>query len=161
MAAEQTVDWEDLSTCTLSEADMWQVIESAKECHVAWVTKDGAPMVATMCHAVLDGQIYLTCTPGRAKVKAMQRDPRIAISISSFPAVPPRAVGIKARVGTVSTDRELRRRFHRELARRMYPDDATMQEIFYRHMDSPNRVIITVIPIKFITFDGAKLPVSP
>ncbi len=153
-------NWEDLSACPLDEEDMWKVIDEAKECHVAWVTKEGAPMVATMCHVILDGQIYLTCTTHRPKVKAMQRDPRIAISISNFPNQPPRAVGIKARV-EMSTDRELRRHFHRELARRIYPDDPVTQETFYRHMDSPNRVIIKVIPIKFMTFDSAKLAVSP
>jgi general stress protein 26 len=159
MASDESPNWEDLSSCALSEADKWDVINGAKECHVAWVTKDGAPVVATMCHAVLDGQIYLTCTIQRPKVKAMQRDPRIAISFSNYPGQPPRAVGIKARV-ELSTDRELRRRFHKELARRLFPDDSVQQGVFYRHMDSPNRVIIKVNPIKFFTFDSAKLRVQ-
>ena len=70
------------------------------------------------------------------------------------PACPNGAITIKGR-GILHEDRETKEWFYRALSSKGQPDKAA-QERFYQILDSPLRVVLEVVPEKWITFDSDK-----
>lgn len=156
---EKVTYWEDLDAYQMDEETIRRTIDEADGCVVCWTTKDGGPSAAYVSHAVLDGDVYVTMTKGRAKTVAWRRDPRMAAVFD----VPGRAVTIRGRI-ELDDDPALSRRFLEALAMKMTPGDTPeagmFRDIFLRHMDSPKRVTGRIIPEKYLTFDAASLPMD-
>ena len=53
-------------------------------------------------------------------------------------------------------DRETKEWFYRALSRKGNPDDPQAEEDFYQLLDSPLRLVVEIIPEKWITFDAGK-----
>ena len=148
-------DFEDVSNFALS-AEREQVLYAKQtECTFMWTNKAGEPVGVIMNYVVKDGSFWLTATRRRARIAAIERDPRVAIAISS------RGTDIGASqsvthkgIATVHDDRATKDWFYPALAAAVRPDSKSQQRSFIDHLDSPGRVVIEVRPTQRITFDS-------
>jgi general stress protein 26 len=126
----------------LSQGDLDRLLQAGREMFIAHLTKDGFPIVTVLVYCFLDGDMWSTSVKGRVKEKALRRDPRCSICISSTGLRLPfgGALTIKAHAEVVD-DRAIVERVCREQARRYYSSERA-QELFVRTLFTPNRVAL-------------------
>jgi hypothetical protein len=122
------------------------------KCVVAWVTKDCKPVACEMAYAVLDGQIVLTSTSNRDKVKALRRNPAISLCFSE-PGL--KQVTVRGRVEISDNPARVRQWAEATVAQMALPAAAREREI-QRYL-SPDRLTLTVMVEKIRSFDGVQM----
>jgi|TARA_B100000902_G_C27316371_1_gene921596 nitroimidazol reductase NimA-like FMN-containing flavoprotein (pyridoxamine 5'-phosphate oxidase superfamily) len=76
--------WEtrrNISSFTLAENEIEEIINDSSHAVVSWVTKSNEPVTAVMLYVVIDGQITVTSTTNRAKYHAWKRNPATSFCI--------------------------------------------------------------------------------
>ena len=91
-------------------------------------------------------------------MSAVERDPRVAIAISSRGT----DIGVSQSIthkgiATVHDDPATKEWFYPALAAAVRPGSAAQQDAFVEHLDSPGRVVIEVRPTKGISFDSEQM----
>ncbi len=103
------------------------------------------------------GRVWLTAGVHRHRISAVRRNPKVSVVVTSTGTEmgPGKTVTIK---GTciVHEDREIKDWFYPEFARALYREE-NQAASFEEMLDSPLRIVLEVIPEKFITYDGAKM----
>lgn len=152
------VYYEDLSPFRLSEEEIDELLGTAAECTFCWSTKDGHPMGVIMGHVWKDGRLWTTATSQRARIKAIRRDPRCAVIVTSTGTnLPPaRTATLKGRC-VIHEDEETKSWFYPALAKTIVTEPGPQLDAFIDHLNSPLRVVIEVIPEKAITCDAMKM----
>ena len=151
-------DYEDVSVFTLSDEREQVLFSKQTECTFMWTNKAGEPVGVIMNYVWHEGRFWLTATRQRARIPAIERDPRVAIAITSRGT----DIGISQSVtykGTaiVHDDEETKAWFYPALAKRVMPNIAAVQRAFVALLDSERRVVLEVVPEKWITFDVNKM----
>ena len=151
-------DHETVSIYPLSEEQIEQLMTNAPECALNWSTRDGWPVGVIHAFVWKDGRVWITAGGHRHRISALRRDPRCSVIVSGATA-PGRAPGgtatIKGRA-IIHEDRETKDWFYPALAAKVSGAGSDAAKAFEERLDSPLRVIIEVVPEKWITFDGAK-----
>lgn len=124
------------------------------KCVVAWVTKDYKPVVCEMSYAVLDGQIVLTSTTNRDKVKALRRNPAISLCFT-MPGL--KQVTVRGHVEISDDPARVRQWAEATVARMPGPLSAAEREREIQRYLSPDRLTFTVIVEKMLNFDGEQM----
>jgi general stress protein 26 len=134
-----------------------QLLSTQIECVFNWATKDGWPMGVIMSCFWHDGRMWLTAGANRHRISAIRRDPRCSVVVTSTGTAlgPGKTVTIKGRA-ILHDDRETKDWFYPAFASHLNPDPAGA-ESFRKRLDSPLRVVLEVVPEKFITYDGIKM----
>ena len=153
--AEYVDSYEDVSTFALASEREAALLATQTECCFMWSTSEGDPVGVIMNFVHHDGRFWLTCTRRRKRVPAIEARPRVAVAVSSRGT----DIGISQAVtykGTASVhdDAETKAWMYRALAEKVRPGDATKQDAFVAHLDSPGRVVIEVAPDTRIGFDS-------
>ena len=148
-------DYEDVSVFTLSEERERTLLETQTECTFMWTNRAGEPVGVIMNYLWHDGSFWLTATRQRARIPAIERDPRVAIAISSRGT----DIGISQSItykgiAHLHDDDETKAWFYPALAHAVRPKSESQAEAFADHLDSPGRVIIEVEPTTRIGFDS-------
>jgi hypothetical protein len=148
-------DFEDVSVYPLSADRESVLLGKQTECTFMWTNKAGEPVGVIMNYVFRRDRFWLTATRRRARVAAIERDPRVAIAISSRGT----DIGISQSVthkgvAVVHDDEETKRWFYPELAAAVRPGSESKQQAFIDHLDSPGRVVIEVRPTQRIGFDS-------
>jgi 2,3-bisphosphoglycerate-dependent phosphoglycerate mutase len=157
-AREPVVGWENLGGFRLDPTDEADLLDRQTECTLIWSDGTGHPLGAVVNYLVRDGRFWLTATDRRPRVAAIRRDPRVSIAISSRGSGIPHRRSLTVRgQARVHDDDDVKAWFLPALAERMRPGDGERQIAFARHLDSPGRVVIEVVPERLIGFDGTKM----
>jgi nitroimidazol reductase NimA-like FMN-containing flavoprotein (pyridoxamine 5'-phosphate oxidase superfamily) len=151
-------DFEDVSMYVLSDERELELLRRQNECTFMWSTSEGDPVGVIMNYVYADGRFWLTATRRRKRIAAIERDPRVAIAISS------RGTGIgtsqsityKGRA-VLHDNRSVKDWFYPALAAAVRPGEPEKQAAFVAHLDSPGRVVIELVPTKRIGFDSAAM----
>ena len=148
-------DFEDVSNFSLSAEREKELYKKQTECTFMWTNKAGEPVGVIMNYVVRDGSFWLTATRRRARIAAIERDPRVAIAISSRGT----DIGVSQSVthkgiAAVHDDPGTKDWFYPALAAAVRPDSDEHQRAFVDHLDSPGRVVIEVSPTQRIGFDS-------
>ncbi len=148
-------DFEDVSGFTLSNEREALLLCTQTECTFMWTTRDGDPVGVIMNFVWHEGRFWLTATRRRKRIAAIERDPRVAIAISSRGT----NIGISQAVtykgtATLHEDQATKQWFYPMLAGLVRPNDAAKQAAFVALLDSPGRVVIEITPSKRIGFDS-------
>ena len=155
MAAE---DHEVVSIYPHSEEQREAMMTHASECILMWGTQDGWPVGVVHAYVWHEGRVWITFAAHRHRCAAIRRDPRVSVCVSGrtndSPECPNGAITIKGR-GIIHEDEETKEWFYRALAAKGNPDKQA-QEWFYNILNSPLRVVLEVVPEKWITFDSDK-----
>jgi len=155
---DDTFTYDDVSGYGLDGADEAELLKLQNECNFMWTNRDGWPVGVIMSFVHHDDRFWLSVSSLRLRVKAVQRDPRVAISITSK-GTPIKGSWALTYKGTciVHDDRETIGWFLPALARRLRVGDEAAQTEFVRLNDTPNRRVLEVTPVQRIGFDGTKM----
>ena len=159
-------DHEQVSIYPFSAEDREDLLRKARECVFNWTTKDGWAVGVVHAFVWHEGRAWITCGVHRHRVSALRRDPRCSVVVSGIaaPDGPNGAITIKGRA-IIHDDEATKRWFYPALARGPYggaggtltPEAEKAAQDFERRLDSPLRVIIEIVPEKWISFDSDKM----
>lgn len=156
--AKSTHDFEDVSHYSLDFERESELLARQNECTFIWRTSEGDPVGVIMNYVFADGRFWLTATRRRKRVTAIERDPRVAIAISS------RGTGIGTSqsitykgTAVLHDDNATKAWFYVALAAAVRPGEPEKQAAFVAHLDSPGRVVIELVPTTRIGFDSAAM----
>ena len=148
-------DYEDVSIFTLSDEREEALLRAQTECTFMWATATGDPMGVIMNYLFHDGHFWLTATRRRKRIPALERDPRVALAISSRGTQIGTSQSITYKGTAVLRDDDTTKRwFYPALAASVRPEDPARQAAFVAHLDSPGRVVIDVTPTLRVGFDS-------
>ncbi len=147
--------YEDVTLYRLSPEREQKLLQKQIECNFIWTNKEGHGMGVIMNYVARDGSIWLTATKQRPRIRALQRDPRAAVVISSMGTDmgPGKQITYKGRV-VLHEDQATKDWFYPAMAEIISPYPAPTPEAAMQHLDTPLRVIIELIPEMTLVFDG-------
>lgn len=147
--------YEDVTLYGLSDERELELLNKQVECNFIWTNKAGHGLGVIMNYVAKDGSIWVTATSQRARVKALRRDPRASIVISSMGTDmgAGKTVTYKGTV-KIHDDQATKDWFYPAMAKILTPYPSPSVEAALEHLDTPLRVIIELIPEKTIKFDG-------
>ena len=138
----------------------------AGECVFIWANKAGHPIGVITAYVPVDGKIWMTATRERVRIKAIARDGRSSVVITSkgTPMGGGKTVTYKGHT-VIHDDNDTKQWFYRLLAggmaasedegnaftRNLDPDK------FVKFLDTPERVVLEFTPEMSIPFDGDKM----
>jgi len=155
--SEAVHDYQQVSFYGLDAGPREELLRTHAECTFNWSTKDGWPVGVIMSYLWNDGRFWLTAGAHRHRIEAVSRDPRVSIVVSSTATLLGAGKSITAKGRCiVHEDTETKCWFYPEFARHLYPDPRA-SETFARFLDSPLRVVLEVVPEKWISYDGTKM----
>ena len=161
-------DHEQVSIYPFSDEKREELLTKARECVFNWTTRDGWAVGVIHGFVWRDGRGWITCGVHRHRVSAVRRDPRCSLVVSGIaaPDGPNGAITIKGRA-IIHDDQETKDWFYPALARGPYgagganatltPEQEAGAVAFEERLDSPLRVIIEIVPEKWITLDSDKM----
>lgn len=137
-----------------------EVLEAEELCTFNWNTRDGWPMGATVSFLWTDGGFWFSMDKSEARIKAIRRDPRVAIVLRG----PGKSVTIKGRCA-ITEDLERKRRVYREFGEKVarLSEGRFDADAYARHLEGKGSIVFEVIPEKWIAYDGndGSVSVSP
>ncbi len=165
---EQSTNYDDVKQYRLDPAREEELVKTAGECTFIWANKAGHPLGVTTAYVAIDGKIWMTATRERVRIKAIARDPRSSIVITSTgtPMGGGKTVTYKGRT-IIHDEIETKRWFYQILAAGMKqatehdPDNKFTAgldpDMFVRFLDTPERVVLEFTSEMSIPFDGDKM----
>ncbi len=155
--AEDIDNYELVSVYRLNTEDQEALLLEQRECVFNWCTKDSWPMGVIMSYIWRDGRVWLTAGAHRHRISAVRRNPQVSVVVTSTGTSmgPGKTVTIKGKC-VIHEDRETKDWFYQDFARVLRPEPAEAQN-FQEFLDSPLRIVLEVVPEKWITYDGAKM----
>ncbi len=152
-------DFDDVSDYGIDEARRDALLAAHAECSVVWSTSDGWPIGVMHLYVWRQGRFWVTCTGERKRVPALRARPRSSV-IVGFPdeqTVTAKTIAIVHDHGSAHHDW-----FYRALAEKVLPGQppsirAAGLDAWIERLDSPSRVVIELVPQKWISFDGRKV----
>lgn len=151
-------DYEDVTKYGLDDGAEAELLARQAECTFIWSNRSGHPVGVIMNFVFHDGRFWLTASAQRARIAAVQRDPRVSIAVSSLgSAIATRkSVTYKGQC-VLHSDGATKAWFYPALAAAVRPGDESAQAAFVRHLDSPRRVVLEVVPEGRIGFDSTQM----
>lgn len=151
-------NYEQISQFTLDDKLLEELLQKQTECSIVWNTREGWPTGCIMAFLYRHDRFWLTAAEQRARISALRRDERCSLIISSAGTSlgPVKTATIKGRC-KIRKDQETKDWLYPAIAKAQVPFSEDMQKIFAKRLDSPNRVILEVEPVKWMTFDAMKM----
>jgi nitroimidazol reductase NimA-like FMN-containing flavoprotein (pyridoxamine 5'-phosphate oxidase superfamily) len=151
-------DYEDVTKYTLDQANEAELLARQIECTFIWSNSDGHPLGVIMNYVFRDGRFWLTASSQRGRVPAVRRDPRVSIVVTSRGSgiTTSKSLTYKGRC-VVHEDEATKTWFYPALAAAVRPGDPEAAAAFVRHLDSPRRVVLEVVPEGRIGFDSTRM----
>ncbi len=155
----RATDHESVSIYAFNEDEIDQLMSKAGECVLNWCTKDQWPVGVVHSFVWAKGKIWITFAAHRHRASAIKRNPQVSVVVTSRAHDDPDGPhGQACCKGTAEfhDDRETLTWMYRLLSKKVSPDDKAGEDDFYSLLDSPLRTVISVTPVKWITFNSAK-----
>ena len=80
---QQSTNYDDVKQYRLDPDREQELVNCAGECTFCWANKAGHPLGVTTAYVPVDGKIWMTATRERVRIKAIARDGRSAVVMSS------------------------------------------------------------------------------
>ncbi len=84
MPDTEKASYDDVSIYDLTPKRERELLEKQVECVFMWANKAGHPIGVVMNYIYHEGRIWLTATSQRARIRAIRRDPRVSVTVSSM-----------------------------------------------------------------------------
>lgn len=150
--------YEQVSIYGLNDTDREKLLSEHSECTFMWSTQEGWPIGVIMSYLWKDGRFWLTAGAHRHRISAVRRDDRVSVVVTSTGTQlgGGKSATAKGRC-VVHEDRETKDWFYPEFSAHLNRGNTEAAEAFCKFLDSPLRVVIEVIPEKWIVYDGVKM----
>ena len=150
--------YEDVTIYRLTPEREQELLDKQVECNFIWTNKDGHGLGVIMNFVARNGSIWLTATSQRARTKALRRDPRASVVISSMGTDmgPGKQITYKGSV-IIHEDQATKDWFYPAMGEVISPYPAPTVEAAVKHLDTPLRVVLELVPEKTIKFDGDRI----
>jgi len=157
--ADRLEDFEDVSRYPIDDAARDRLLARHRECAVVWSTRDGWPVGVMHLYVWHAGRFWVTCTARRKRVVALRARPRSSVVVP-FPderTVTARTLAVVHATPTPHADW-----FYPALARLTLaeqPEAVRREGVegFVARLASDDRVVIELVPQRWISFDGRKV----
>ena len=158
MSESKLHNYEMVSIYRLDAEVQEELLSIARECVFNWCTQDEWPMGVIMSCLWRDGKMWLTAGAHRHRISAVRRNPKVSIVLTSTGTHlgGAKTITIKGRC-IVHEDAETKEWFYRAFSAHLNPGSELRAKGFQAMLDSPLRVVLEVVPEKFITYDGVKM----
>ena len=141
----------------MSEAEMWDFIESRKHIQVCTLNADGSPHLTVLWFAVHDGAIVMETFTKSQKSVNLKRDPRMAVLLEDGDDYNTlRGVSINCEAELVE-DYDTVHELHAEVILRNQPGITREQALAYTADMSRKKTVILVRPGEVMSWDHRKL----
>ena len=146
----------DASAFALSEDRLERLLREQFECTYCWTNIRGEPVALTEAFIHTEGAFWLCAEESRVRIKAITRDPRACIVVSSMGTGMGHSKTVSYKgTSEIVRDRERILWFLREIAKRYDPHNEQAQAAHVRAAYHPGRVVIKFTPTKVTNaFDG-------
>lgn len=150
-------NYEMVSIYNLNPDDQEKLLQEQRECVFNWCTKDEWPMGVIMSFIWSRERIWMTAGAHRHRIAAIRRNPKCSVVVTSTGTSmgPGKTVTIKGKC-VIHEDEETKSWFYPEFSRKLYPEEGAAKP-FEELLNSPLRIVLEVIPEKYITYDGEKM----
>jgi len=151
-------NYEQVSIYGLDPDVQESLLTTQRECVFNWCTREEWPMGVIMSCLWRDGRMWLTAGAHRHRISAVRRNPKVSVVVTSTGTKlgTGKTVTIKG-LCTIHEDAETKAWFYPAFSRHLYSEDEKTALAFEKKLDSPLRVVLEVVPQKFITYDGTKM----
>lgn len=154
MSHKQVENYDDVTMYGMTAENREALLGKQNELTFIWTNKAGHGIGVTMSYIWRNGSIWCTATEQRPRIKALKRDPRCSVVISSMGTGTDISQSITFKGNAIlHQDQATKDWFYPDFARHAN-SPAPTPEAFVAFLDTPARVIIEVVPGKTITFDG-------
>ena len=165
---EQAINYDDVKRYRLDPEREQELVNTGGECTFIWANKAGHPLGVTTAYVPVDGKVWMTATRERVRIKAIARDGRSCIVITSkgTPMGGGKTVTYKGHT-VIHDDSETKLWMYKLLASGMAQPDNNDEgnaftagidpEMFIRFLDTPERIVLEFTPEMSIPFDGDKM----
>ncbi|MGI9324310.1 MAG: hypothetical protein ACR2PZ_03750, partial [Pseudomonadales bacterium] len=152
-------NYDDVSIYPLEQEKIERLLQLQSEAAVLWSTTDGWPMGVMHRFVYQDGKFWVTCASQRKRVPAWKKRDKSAIIVSSegTPLGRDHTLTVKCRATVHEDNDEVKSWFYHALAMKMQRGDPEGVATFEKFLDTPTRVIVELVPEKWITYDGTKV----
>lgn len=157
--SDRLEDFEDVSLYPIDEAARGALLARHRECAVVWSTRDGWPVGVMHIYLWHDDRFWVTCTARRKRVAALRARPKssVVVAFSDERTVTARTL---ATVHPASSPHAAW--FYPALAEQVLaeqPEAVRREGVegFVKRLASDDRVVIELVPHKWISFDGRKV----
>jgi hypothetical protein len=165
---DQAVNYDDVKQYRLDPEREQELLMTGGECTFIWANKAGHPIGVTTAYVPVKGKIWMTATRERVRIKAIARDGRSSIVISSKGAPMGGGKTITYKGHTViHDDTETKQWMYNLLAQGMGAASREDEDnaftagldpaMFVRFLDTPERIVLEFTPEMSIPFDGDKM----
>ncbi len=150
-------DIEDLRGARLTGDTRHELLATQTECTFCFTDADGAPAAVVLSFVWDTDRYWFTSVAGRVHVRAVERDPRVCVTISGTgTALAGRRMLSEQGRATIHHDPAALADKLELLAARLAPGNV---DGFLRLLRSPRRLLIEVIPEKVVaSHDSRRLP---
>jgi hypothetical protein len=80
---DQATNYDDVKQYRLDPEREQELVRTAGECVFVWANKAGHPIGVITAYVPANGKIWMTATRERVRIKAIARDPRSSVVITS------------------------------------------------------------------------------
>jgi hypothetical protein len=165
---EQVTNYDDVKRYRLDPEREAELLKTGGECTFIWANKAGHPIGVTTAYVAVKGKIWMTATRERVRIKAIARDGRSSIVITSkgTPMGGGKTVTYKGHT-VIHDDPETKLWMYKLLAKGMavagQRDEGNAftagidPAMFVRFLDTPERIVLEFTSEMSIPFDGDKM----
>lgn len=166
--SEQAKNYDDVKQYRLDPEREQELVNTGGECTFIWANKSGHPLGVTTAYVPVDGKIWMTATRDRVRIKAIARDGRSSIVITSkgTPMGGGKTITYKGHT-VIHDDRETKLWMYQLLAEGVASQSQQDEgntftagidpAMFVRFLDTPERIVLEFTPEMSIPFDGDKM----
>jgi PPOX class probable F420-dependent enzyme len=141
----------------MTEAELWDFVESRKSLQVATLGGDGAPHLTTLWFTRVDGRIVFETYSKSQKIVNLRRDPRMAVLLEAGTEYNQlRGVSMNGDAELVSEPSEVKRLASGVLTRNQPGLSQEQAEAAMEHM-AAKRTAVIFHPSKIVSWDHRKL----
>lgn len=165
-SSPQSKNYDDVKQYRLDPEREAELVRKAGECVFCWANKSGHPLGVITAYVPVDGKIWMTATRERVRVKAIARDGRSSVVLTSKGTDMGGGKTVTYKGHTVIHDDEQTKHWmYGLLAKGMASrkDDGNAftknldPDLFVQFLDTPERVVMEFTPEMSIPFDGDKM----
>ncbi|CAH0993070.1 hypothetical protein SIN8267_03209 [Sinobacterium norvegicum] len=157
MSSEKVENYDDVTMYGLTASKEELLLQKQNELTFIWSNKSGHGVGVTMSYIWRNGRIWCTATEQRARMKALARDPRCSVVISSAGTDIDVSQSITFKgTAVLHRDQATKDWFYPDFSRSVHSPAPTPED-FAKLLDTDCRIIIEVVPEKSIKFDGGKM----